>query len=140
MTADNATLSDVEGFFERFGWSFDALDESTLRTGFRGDHGNFTALVRVTDHWVIFTINPYLHPPSTGWGHASLTTLAAANQAIHMAKIGLDSEDDAFLTVELPSEAFSYDHFEEALQTLAHTADGYLVALLQARAIDERNG
>lgn len=135
-----ATLDDIERHFERFGWSFDELDETTLRTGFRGENGSFTALVRVTDHWVIFTINPYVRPPDGGWGHASLTTLAAANQSLHMAKLGIDPDDDAFLTVELPTESFGYVHFEEALTTLAYAADGFLVPLLQARVIDERNG
>jgi hypothetical protein len=138
--SDNATISDLEGFFERFGWSFAALDDCTLRTGFRGENGDFAALVRVTDHWVIFTINPLLRPPATGWGRASLTTMAAANQAMHMAKLGIDPEDDAFLTVEMPSEGFTYKHFEESLQALGHAADQYTVPLMQARKIDELNG
>lgn len=131
--------TDIEGYFERYGWSFDPLDDETLRTGFRGKNGSFTALVRVTEHWVVFTINPYLRPPAGGWGRAGLTALAATNQAVHMAKVGLDVEDDAFLTVELPSESFSYGLFEEAMGALTNAADGFIVALLQARAIDERN-
>lgn len=131
--------TDIEGYFDRYGWSFDAIDDDTVRTGFRGKAGSFTALVRVTEHWVVFTINPYLHPPAGGWGRASLTALAATNQAIHMAKVGLDVDDDAFVTVELPSESFSYDLFEEALGALTNAADTFMIPLLQARAIDERN-
>lgn len=129
---------DIERYFERYGWSCDVIDEDTVRTGFRGKNGSFTALVRVTEHWVVFTINPYLRPPEGGWGRASLTALAATNHAIHMAKVGLDKDDDAFLTVELPSESFSYGYFEEAIGALANAADGFIVPLLQARVIDER--
>lgn len=129
---------DIERFFARYGWTCDVVDEDTVRTGFRGKTGTFTALVRVTEHWVVFTINPFMRPPSRGWGRASLTALAATNQAIHMAKVGLDKDDDAFLTVELPSESFHYELFAEALGALASAADSFLVPLLQARAIDER--
>lgn len=136
---DEVQRQDIEGYFERYGWSFDVVDDDTVRTGFRGKNGSFTALVRVTAHWVVFTINPYLRPPAGGWGRASLTALAATNQAIHMAKVGLDADDDAFLTVELPSESFTYGFFEEAMGALTNSADAFIVALLQARAIDERN-
>lgn len=126
----------LERYFERYGWSFERLDELTYRTGFRGQHGAFAALVRVTDHWVIFTINPYVEAPEAGWGLASLRALALANQAINMAKIGLDQDGDVFMTVELPSEGFEYSHFSDAMTTVTHFADSFLVPLLQARAID----
>lgn len=131
-------LEDIERYFERYGWVCDVLDPDTVRTGFRGKNASFTALVRVTAHWVVFTINPYLRPPAGGWGHASLMALSAMNQAVHMAKVGLDKEEDAFLTVELPSEGFGYALFEEAMGALTNAADGFIVPLLQARAIDER--
>lgn len=137
--ADEIARDDVERFFERYGWSCEAIDEGTVRTGFRGTHGSFTAIVRVTPHWVIFTINPYVRPPQGGWGQASLTALAATNQAMHMAKLGFDPDEDVFLTVELPSESFGYAHFEAAMTTISTSADAFLLPLLQARAIDERN-
>jgi hypothetical protein len=133
-------LEIIESYFEEYGWTCDPLDESTLRTGFRGKNGTYTALVRVTEHWVVFTINPYLRPPESGWGKASLTALAAANQAVHMAKLGIDPDDDAFLTIELPTEGFAYEQFEEALTSLTAAADNFVVPLLQAQLIDERNG
>lgn len=136
--ARELSREDIERYFERYGWTCDAIDEDTVRTGFRGKSGSFTALVRVTEHWVVFTINPFVRPPEGGWGRASLTALAAINQAVHMAKVGLDADDDAFLTVELPSESFQYPLFAEAMGALAATADSFLVPLLQARVIDER--
>jgi len=138
--ADPTNRADLEAYFDRFGWTCDALDETTLRTGFSGAHSSFTALVRIADHWVMFTVNPFLQPLESGWGHASLKMLAVANQATHMVKLGIDPDDDAFITVELPTEGFTYDHFKGALEALAHAADDYLLTMLQARAIDERNG
>lgn len=131
--------ADIERYFERYGWSYEKLDEATFRTGFRGQHGTFAALVRLTEHWVIFTINPYLRPPEGGFGIATLRTLALGNHAINMAKLGIDPDGDVFLTVELPSEGFHYSHFADAMTAVTHFADGFIVPLLQAKAIDERS-
>ncbi|MFZ9887295.1 MAG: YbjN domain-containing protein [Myxococcota bacterium] len=130
----------LEQYFARYGWSCDAVDERTLRTGFRGKNSNFTALVRSTGHWVIFSINPYLRPPESGWGVVTLRAMASANLSAHLVKFGLDGDDDAFLTVELPSEGFSYSQFEEAIGALSNAADNFLVPMLQAQAVDVRNG
>lgn len=131
--------ADIERYFELYGWSFERLEEGTFRTGFQANQGAFAALVRVTEHWVVFTINPFLSPSGGGFGPATLKALAHANHALHMAKIGIDEDGDAFLTVELPSEGFTYSHFADALTAMAHFADGFLVPLLQAQAIDERS-
>lgn len=129
----------IEGFFEQYGWSCERVDDLTFRTGFRGQNGTYAALVRLTEHWVVFTINPYIRPPEGGWGLAGLRALALVNQAIHMAKLGIDADGDAFLTVELPSEGFEYSHFSDAMTAVTQSADGFIVPLLQARAIDERS-
>ena len=127
---------DLETYFERYGWSSEKLDDITFRTGFRGKNFVFTALVRLTEHWVVFTINPYMRPPENGWGPSSLSVLAAANHQINLAKFGIDQDDDVFLTVELPTEGFEYEHFTEAMTALTHVADAFVLSLLQARAID----
>ena len=125
-------------YFDDYGWTFERLDEQTCRTGFRGQNGSFSVLVRTSQHWVIFSINPLMSPPETGWGHATLQTLAAANHHVNMVKFGIDGENDVFLTVELPVEGFGYSHFADALSAISHTADQLLVPLLQANAIDEQ--
>ncbi len=128
----------LAGYFETYGWTFERVDERTSRTGFRGQNGSFSVLVRTSQHWVVFSINPLMSPPDCGWGRATLHTLAAANHHVNMVKLGIDSEDDIFLTVELPVEGFVYSHFADALSAISHTADQLFVPLLQARAIDEQ--
>ena len=70
------TSATLEDYFERYGWSVEQLDTITFRTGFRGRNATFTALVRLTEHWVVFTINPLVRPPENGWGASSLETLS----------------------------------------------------------------
>jgi len=133
------SAAEVARFFRRYGWSFERLEEDTFRTGFRGKNATFVALVRVTPHWVVFTVNPLLRAPGVGFGAATLRTLAAANQQANLAKLGIDDDGDAFINVELPTEGFAFSHFVAAIGTLAHFADTFIVPLLQAQAIDQRN-
>lgn len=133
------SAAEIARYFRRYGWSFERLEEDTFRTGFRGKNAAFVALVRVTPHWVVFTINPLLRAPEGGFGKATLKALAVANQQANLAKLGIDDDGDAFINVELPSEGFGFSHFSAAVGSLAHFADTFVVPLLQAKAIDERN-
>lgn len=134
----SASASDMARFFRRYGWSFERLDDATFRTGFRGKNAAFVALARITEHWVVFTVNPLVRAPDKGWGRASLQALAFANQQANLVKLGLDDDGDAFITVELPTEGFSYAHFQSAIGALSHFSDQLIVPLLQARAVDDR--
>jgi hypothetical protein len=133
-----ATSQDLARFFRRYGWTFERLDDATFRTGFRGKNAAFVALARITEHWVVFTVNPLVRAPDRGWGPAALHALAFANQQANLVKLGLDDDGDAFITVELPTEGFSYAHFQSAIGALSHFSDQLIVPLLQARAVDDR--
>ena len=126
---------DIPLFFERYGWKFETVGPLTYRTGFRGNHDAFPVLVRVTQHWVVFTINPLLRGDN-GMGATTLLTLAQSNHVSNFVKFGLDPEGDVFLTVELPVDGFTYVQFSDALRAISHTADQFSVSLLQAQAID----
>jgi hypothetical protein len=131
--------AEIARFFRRYGWSFEKIDDDTFRTGFRGKSATFVALVRVTAHWVVFTVNPLVRAPDGGFGPATLRALASANQQANLAKLGLDEDGDAFINVELPAEAFTFAHFVAALGALSHFADAFVVPLLQAVAVDALN-
>jgi hypothetical protein len=131
--------AEIARFFRRYGWTFDTIEDDTFRTSFRGKNAAFVALVRVTEHWVVFTINPFVKGPDAGFGVVALKMLAIANQQASLVKLGLDDDGDAFINVELPTEHFTYEHFASALTALTHAADGLLVPILQATVVDERN-
>ena len=133
------TPDDVTEYFERYGWAYERVDELTFRTGFQGQHGVFAVLVRVTEHWVVFSINPFVEAKPNGFGPTLLYALSLANHAINLAKIGIDQDGDAFLTIELPTEGFAFSHFADALGAISHFADDLMVPMLQASAIDDWN-
>jgi hypothetical protein len=132
-------VAEVARYFRRYGWRFDLLDDETFRTTFRGRNAAFVALVRVTEHWIVLTVNPFVRAPGGGFGAVALRLLATANHQESIVKLGLDDDDDVFINVELPVEGLGYDGFAAALTALSHAADRLIVPLLQAIVIDERN-
>jgi hypothetical protein len=134
-----ANVAEVARYFRRYGWAFDRLDDETFRTSFRGKNAAFVALVRVTEHWIVFSVNPFVRAPDDGLGPVTLRFLATANFQESVVKLGLDDEDDVFINVELPVDGFSYELFAAALTSLSHAADRLIVLLLQALVIDDRN-
>ena len=134
-----AHVAEVARYFRRYGWAFDRLDDETFRTSFRGKNAAFIALVRMTEHWVVLTVNPFVRSPDGGLGPVALRFLATANFQESIVKLGLDDDDDVFINVELPVEGFSYELFAAALTSLSHAADRLIVLLLQAMVIDDRN-
>jgi hypothetical protein len=137
--AVHTSPAEVARFFRRYGWNFERLDEDTFRTGFRGKSAAFVALVRVTEHWVVLTINPFVKAPPGGFGPVALKMLALANHQWPLVKLGLDDDGDAFVNVELPAEDFGFPQFSSALDALTQIADQLIVTILQAVAIDERS-
>jgi hypothetical protein len=132
-------VAEIARFFRRYGWAFDHLDDETFRTSFRGKNAAFVVLVRVTEHWVVFTVNPFVKTPDAGFGPVALRLLATANHHESIVKLGIDDDDDAFVNVELPVEGLNYEVFAAALTSLSHAADRLIVPLLQAVVIDDRN-
>jgi hypothetical protein len=134
---DRASVASIEDGFKRFGWSYERLDDDTFRTSFRGKNASFIALVRVTEHWVVFTVNPYVQGPVGGFGPVALKLLASGNQQGNLVKLGIDDDGDSFMNVELPAEGFSYPQFQAALTALGHFADAMILQILQAVIVDE---
>ena len=137
--ADERIIDEILRTFDEFDWGYERIDGATFRTGIATEAGAFVVLIRVTNHWVVATINPFVERPEAGWGAAALRVMAAANHTINMAKIGIDDEDDAFLTVELPAEGFERSHLYDAMAALSHYAEQLVLSVLQASRIDRLN-
>lgn len=115
---------DIEDYFDRYGWSFSRIKDETWQTGFRGNVSSFRIMVQLTDDWVYLVINPFVVGPQQPEKRLKLYHhLLRLNQAINMAKFGIDRDGDVFLAVELPTEGFTYSHFKDGLDALSHYAD-----------------
>ena len=130
------TPETIDGYFEQYEWTYERSGEDVWLTGFRGDVSSFRIFVKVTEHWVYFTIAPFVVAPSDEEStHRLNWHLLRLNRDINMAKFCLDGDGDVVLTVELPTESLDYSEFSDALGALSHYADDtYLEILNLAQA------
>ena len=120
------TPEHIEGYFDRFGWTFSRAKDEVWQTGFRGTTSSYRVTVQLTDNWVFFMINPYVVAPEDSGRRLRLYHhLLRLNYEANMAKFGIDAEGDVFLAIELPTQHFDYSHFADALSALAHYADDH---------------
>lgn len=134
----SVTAETIEQYFEQYGWSYQRLDDTTFRTGFRGDVSSFIIYVRLSKNWVYFTIVPFVvAPKDETCKHKLYEHLLRLNHEINMAKFGVDKDGDIVLSVELPREKLDYNEFSDALGALCYYSDEtYLEALNLAQDPD----
>ncbi|MBU0491344.1 MAG: YbjN domain-containing protein [Chloroflexi bacterium] len=125
------TPETIDSYFEQYGWKYKRDEDGDWITGFRGDVQSFRFFVRLTEHWVYFTISPYIVAPKDPVCQQRLHThLMRLNRDINMAKFCLDNDMDVVLTVELPREGFDYSEFADAIGALSHYADNHYVEVV----------
>ncbi len=114
----------IDGFFERYGWKYRRKRPDLWQTGWRSSTSLFPMFVKLTRHWIYFTISPFVVGPK-GLGHRGKLYhhLLRLNRDIDMAKFGVDNEGDVVLTVELPCANLDYEEFVDAIKALCHIAD-----------------
>jgi hypothetical protein len=139
MREDEELIENIPNYFQRMGWSFEHLEEDTFRTQVETPNSVFILLVKVTEHWIVFSCNPFVKRPDDGWGFAAMRLMALSNHGINLFKLGIDRDEDAFLMAELPVEGFSGRQFEEALAALSHYCNELLIPILQAIRVDTIN-
>ena len=127
----------LPGYFDQFGWRYDRRHPSEFLTGFSGDNGAWDIWVRVTDLVVSFSISPYVPRPDDAPAGAPLfLAMLKANHELNLAKLGIDTDGDICLSVEMPADDFAYSQFADALMALAHYADEFKARLDDAVAAD----
>ncbi|MBN1934826.1 MAG: YbjN domain-containing protein [Anaerolineae bacterium] len=128
----------IAGYFEQYGWSYERVNETDFRTGFRGDVSLFRITVRIAGEWVYFSISPFVIAPQDPECERKLHRhLLKLNHEINMAKFTVDEDGDVILTVELPGESLDYSEFSDALGALSYYADdSYAQVFILAQVLD----
>lgn len=115
--------TEIEGYFERYGWTFSRESETTWITGVRTRVSAFRIMVRLTEHWIFFIINPLVVAPSRSKDRLRVYYHALRyNLDMNFAKLGVDGDGDVFMAIEMPTENFDYTHFVDALDGISHHA------------------
>jgi hypothetical protein len=119
------TPEQIDAFFEQYGWSYERAEEAehVWHTDFGDERLDFHIYVQLSDDWVLFTVYPFTVRPEGDAARARVAErLATLNNEITLAKTGIDEDGDTFLTVELPTEDFTFTHFRAALDALVEAA------------------
>lgn len=121
------TAETIHEYFDRYDWTYD-YEESiqTWHTGFRGKASNFNVFVHLSENWIIFSIAPFVNRPEEPRCRENLHAyLLKLNYVINMAKFSIDDDGDVVLTVELPTEGFTYSDFSDGLNAVSFYADAH---------------
>jgi hypothetical protein len=118
------TADTLESYFERYGWTYEQVSETSFRTVFRGDVSSFVIRIHIASDWIYFSIAPFVLAPQEATSQRKLyRRLLKLNHEMNMAKFTVDDDGDVILTVELPTESLDYGEFSDALGALAYYAD-----------------
>ena len=130
---DEATL---QRYADRVGWRIEPHGERTWRTSLPTDEGDVAIYLRLSEHWLIASVVPFL---VTG-GQRSLELsrwLLRMNRDMFQTKFAYDEDGDVVLTVELPTESLDFEEVQLALVRLVHDTVRHR-ATLRASAAPER--
>ena len=121
----SVTAETIESYFEKYGWTYERLDETHFLTGFSSEViDSFAIYISLTPSWVYFAIAPFVQAPTDAeCEHKLYRHLLRLCQQINMAKFSVDADGDVILTVELPRENLDYSEFSDALGALSYYAD-----------------
>jgi hypothetical protein len=132
------TVETLESYFERYGWTYQRINEKDFRTVFRGDVSAYVIHIRLAGDWIYFSIAPFVVAPQDPESQRRLYRhLLKLNYEMNMAKFTVDGDGDVILTVELPSENLDYSEFSDALGALAYYADDNYVQVFLLAHVPE---
>ena len=119
------TTEHIEGFFEQLEKPFThEKDDSLWYAEITAGEESFEFFVNLDakEGWIYFTINPFAPTPATKCLGNLSRHLVRLNYDVTLVKFVLDDEGDIALTVELPTEDFTYAHFTTAIAALVQAA------------------
>ena len=108
---------------DTLGWKAVPHGDHTFRSVHSSDEGEIVVYLRLTDHWFIASVVPFL--ATQGRNSFELSRwLLRQNRDMMQAKFAYDEDGDVVLTVELPTEALDFSEIKAALTSLLdHTVD-----------------
>ena len=121
----SVTTETIESYFERYGWSYEQVDENRFLTGVQSDVTDvFSIYITLTPNWVYFAIVPFVEAPTDPKCEFNLYKhLLRLCQEINLAKFSVNSDGNVIMTVELPRENLNYSEFSDALGALSYYAE-----------------
>jgi hypothetical protein len=123
----------------KLGWDARPHGERTFLCPRPTSEGTFDVYVRLTDHWLIASIVPFLRTQG-GNSFDLCRWLLRQNRDMAQVKFGIDDDGDVVLTVEVPTESLDDSELRIALETLVREGEKHKHTLRAASEAAARAG
>ena len=125
------TETELAQHLSTLGWTPEPCGARTVRTRHMTPEGELSVYVRLTDHWLIASIVPFL--ATRGNNSFELSRwLLRQNRDMNQVKFAYDEDGDVVLTVELPTESLDATEIRAALEALVDRAVAHRATLRKA--------
>lgn len=113
----------IQGFLEKYGWTYELIDPITIVTGFSTGENIFTMFIRCNDEIVYISIPNFVKQPDEQCTLNTYKYLLQANLNLVCGKFALDESKKIGLFAEFPVSVMSYDFFSFMLYSFGINAD-----------------
>jgi hypothetical protein len=113
----------VRGYLEKYGWTYELIDQDMLVTGFYIDENVFTVFIRCIEEMVYFSIPNFASLVNDEFALTVYQYLLEANLYMQCGKFGLDEKGKIGLYAEFPVSVVSYDLFSFTLNSIGMNAN-----------------
>jgi hypothetical protein len=123
-------------YASRLGWKPEARGEKTWRAKIASDEGEVSIYLRLSEHWLIASVVPFL---LTGGSRPLELSrwLLRMNRDMFQTKFGYDEDGDIVLSVELPTESVDFEEVRLAFSSLIHDTVRHRATLRASAATTE---
>lgn len=116
---------------DALGWAHRVHDKTTYRCNHDSPEGELHVFVRLTDHWVVASVVPFL--ATRGDNSFELVRwLLRQNRDLYQARFATDEDGDVVLSVELPTESLDAGEIRSTFQNLLRYAIDHRATLRRA--------
>lgn len=125
------TFEQLGKHLDALGWPHRVHDKTTYRCNHDSPEGELHVFVRLTDHWVVASVVPFL--ATRGDNSFELVRwLLRQNRDLYQARFATDEDGDVVLSVELPTESLDAGEIRSTFQNLLRYAIDHRATLRRA--------
>lgn len=125
------TFEQLGKHLDDLGWAHHVHDKTTYRCEHDSSEGELRVFVRLTDHWVVASVVPFL--ATRGDNSFELVRwLLRQNRDLYQARFATDEDGDVVLSVELPTESLDSSEIHSTFKNLIRYAVEHRATLRRA--------
>lgn len=125
------TIEQLGAQLTAFGWAHTRQDKHTFRCDHPSPEGDLHVFVRLTDHWLVASVVPFL--ATRGDNSFELVRwLLRQNRDLYQSRFATDEDGDVVLSVELPTESLDPGEIKSTFENLLKSAIEHRATLRRA--------